>query len=388
MALLAVPPHPSRSRHRTLCSLLALTAGLLGTPSPETAVGQYSNFNVYLRINTESAEKTADLYEGLSGRPAEIAQLRGSQIALATTSLLLQRPLDVAVLERSLEAAKYNQSQGEDFFRMQDARAHVAAIQELVTEIGKRNFGQKVVSTVGQLFPEGTAITTTIPVYFVAFGQQNIDAFVRRVVWHGNVPQFVGEGEGELTIVVNLANAVRYGRTVDERFIGLMSVVAHEVFHAVFGVYKDQSPRWQSYYAGHREYIDQLLDLTQNEGIAYYLSLVQRSRGVLGEDQVRYVQAAFEAFNKNAEALLSPGITPQRAGAIIRLANTSGYWESYGSMTGMIIARQIDRTMGREALIATVANGPADFFSKYADICRQDSNLPTITAGVLRRVGR
>ncbi len=379
---LALRSHSLPSWALLLCMAL-LTGGVGGG-----AAAQYSNFNVVLRVETESADRTVELYQGLSGHPSEIAALRGSQIALATTALLWQRPLDQAALERSLEAAKFNQSQGEDLFRMQDARAHVDAIKELLTEIRRRNFAQKVVSTVSQLFPEGTAVSTTIPIYFVAFGHQNIDAFVRRVVWHDNVPQFVGEGQGELTIVVNLANSVRYGRTVDERFLGLMSVVAHEVFHAVFGVYKDQSPRWQSYYASHHEYIDHLLDLTQNEGIAYYLSLIQRSRGILGEDQVRNVQAAFSDFNKNAEELLSPGISPARAQTILRLANTSGYWQSYGSITGMIIARQIDRTLGREALIATVALGPGDFFAKYADACRQDSNLPPLSGAVLRRVGR
>ena len=87
--------------------------------------------------------------------------------------------------------------------------------------------------------------------------------------------------------MVNLANSVHYGRTVDERFIGLMSVVAHEVFHAAFGAYKDRSPQWQSFYAHHQSYVDRLLDLTQNEGIAYYLSLIQRSGGKLMEPRCK-----------------------------------------------------------------------------------------------------
>jgi hypothetical protein len=372
-----------RSLSRVLATIL-LAAAADDVP----AAAQMSNFNVVLRLNTESAERTVELYKGLFGRPSEIAGLRGSQIALATTALLWQRPLTTAELERSLEAAKFNQSQGADYFRMEYAREHAPEIQELLRELDRRNFGQKVVSTVEQLFPAGTAISTVIPVYFVAFGHANIDAFVRRVVWHGDTPQFVGEGNGELTIVVNLANSVRYGRNVDERFLGLMSVVAHEVFHAAFGVYKDHSPRWREYYASHHAYIDHLMDITQNEGIAYYLSLIQRSRGVLGEDQVQNVQAAFAEFNKRAEELLSPGVSDRRAEEILRLANTSGFWQSYGSITGMIMARQIDRTMGREALVSTVANGPSDFFAKYADACRQDSNLPPISWQVLRLAGR
>ena len=351
------------------------------------AYGQeYANFNVVLDLNYASAERTLELYEGLSGRPQEIAQLRGSQIALATTSLLAQRSLDTPALERSLEAAKFNQSDGDDVFKMKEARANVAAIKELLLEVQRRNFGQKVISTVGQLFPTDTRITTSIPIFFVAFGHQNIDAYVRRVTWKGNTPAFVGEGEGTLTIVVNLAKCVNYGRTVDERFIGMMSVVGHEVFHAAFGVYKDNSARWRYYYATHQSYLDQLLDLTQNEGIAYYLTLVQRSRGKLLSDWVDRVQTSVIEFNKSCAELLLPQTTERRAQEIIRLSNTSGYWESYGAITGMIIARQIDQTLGRTALVETIASGPTDFFGKYAELMRRDGNIPILSDAIIRFV--
>ncbi len=345
-------------------------------------------FNVFLRIDYASAEKTLELYQGLGGRPADIAALRGSQIALSTTALLAQRRLDTPALEQALEAVKFNQGLDDDVFRMRDARAKVSAIIELFEEAQKRNFGQKVVSTVAQVFPAGARVNTVIPVYFVAFGHQNIDAFVRRVIWRGDSPAFTGEGEGELTIVVNLAKCVNYGRTVDERFIGMLSVVAHEVFHAAFGVYKDGSPFWRNYYATHRTPLDQLLDLSHNEGVAYYLTLVQSSRGKLPPDGLERARRAFAEFNRNAAELLAPGTSFRRSEDIIRLSNTSGYWESYGAITGMIIARQIDQTLGRQALMETIANGPADFFGKYADLMKRDGGIPPLSDLVLQTAAR
>ena len=345
-------------------------------------------FNVVLRVNYQSAEQTLELYSGLSGHPADIASLRGSQIALATTALLSQRQLDTPTLERALEAVKFNQNLGDDPFRMKEARASIKEIKELLEESQKRNFGQRVVSTVSQLFPADVRINTVIPVYFVAFGHQNIDAFVRRVAWKGNVPVFTGEGEGELTIVVNLAKSVNYGRTTDERFIGMLSVVAHEVFHAAFGAYKDASPEWRQYYNARRNPVDRLLDLSQNEGIAYYLTLIQRSRGRLPGDGLERAQRNFAEFNRNAAELLSPRTSGQRADDIIRLSNTSGYWESYGAITGMIVARQIDQTLGRQALVETITRGPTDFFGKYADLTRRDPGLPALSpqlVEILRR---
>ena len=349
-----------------------------------TVIAQdHPHFNVLLRLDYSSAEKTVEVYQGLSGHPDEIARLRGSQIALATTALLARRALDLPMLERSLDAAKFNQTLDDDVFRMKEARANVAAIKELLLEVQRRNFGQRVTSTVEQIFPQDARVVTSIPMYFVAFGHENIDAYVRRVVWHGDTPMFVGENEGELTIVVNLAKAVRYGRTTTERLEGLLSVVAHEVFHAAFGVYKEGSPVWREYYADHASYLDRLLDLTQNEGIAYYLSMLQQYHG---RDLPAFSEQApgvFAEFNRNAAELLSSRINNRRASDIIGRANTSGYWQSFGSITGMFIAREIDEQLGRTALVETIAAGPADFFGKYVSLMKRDSNIPSLSAPIL-----
>lgn len=371
-----------RLRPGHLTALLSLLVAF----ALSAAAQDYSQFNVFLDLNYASADQTVELFGGLSGHPDEIARLRGSQIALATTAYLAQRPLNLTDLERSLQAAKFNQSQGDDPFRMSEARANVAAIKELLAGLRQRNFGQKVVSTVEQLFPPNARVTTRIPVYFVAFGHQNIDAYVQRIIWRGDTPTFVGEGQGELTIVVNLDKAVSYGAELDERFIWLMSVVAHEVFHAAFGAYKDTSPVWRMYYSRSRTYLDELLDLSQNEGIAYYLTLIQRTRGRLVMDWPERVRTAFTDFNRNAEELLSPRTPVRRSEDLIRMANTSSYWENYGAITGMIIARQIDNTFGRTALSETIANGPADFFLKYLNVMKQRNDYPQLSPAVIRYI--
>jgi hypothetical protein len=358
---------------------------LAGTGSSLRAQ-DYGQFQMLLELNYVSAERTIELYQGLGGRPGDIAQLKGSQLALATTELLVQRRLTNADLESALESAKFNQGLGEDLFRMKEARDNAAALKELYDELRKRNFGQRVVSTVEQLFPAGVRVSTTLPIYFVVFGHQNIDAFVRRVVWQGNTPTFTGEGSGELTIVVNLASAIRYGRTVDERYLGLLSTVAHEVFHAAFGAYKDKSPEWRAQYARGQTYLDALMDLTQNEGIAYYLSLIQIARGRLPADWQQRVTQVFATYNQCASELVSPGLTPRRGNEILRLANTSGYWESYGAMTGMIMARAIDQYLGRSGLSETIVRGPADFFLKYAELTRRDPALPALSPSILRSI--
>jgi hypothetical protein len=357
---------------------------LLTTAVVSTSAQEHGEFQLVLELNYLSAEKALELYQGLSGNPSEVARLRGSQLAMATTALLAQRRLDLSSLESALGAVKFNQSLGDDVFRLAEARANVGAIKELYDELHRRNFGQRVAGTVEQLFPPGARVRGALPIYFVAFGHQNIDAFVRRVTWEGDRPLFVGEGEGEPTIVVNLAKAVRYGRSVDERFIGLLSTVAHEVFHAAFAAYKDQSPAWHAYYSRHQTPFDVLLDLTHNEGIAYYLSLIQTSHGRLPADWQQRVGSALGTFSRSAQELLSPGVSQRRAEEILRTSNTSGYWESFGSIAGMIIAKQIDQGLGRQALTETIAKGPLDFFWKYVELSRRNPDISPLSPAVVQ----
>ncbi len=339
-------------------------------------------FNVRLNINYESADKCIGLYEGLSGNGRDISSLRGSQIAMATTAHLARRMLTTGQLESSLDDIKFGQVNADDVFRLKDAQQNVGVIKELLTTIRRRNFAQRVVSTVEQLFPAETKLSTTIPLYFVAFGPQSIDAYVRRVTWDGDTPVFVGEDEGELTIIVNLAKAVYYGRTVDERFIETLCVVAHEVFHAAFGVYKNSSPAWSAYFASRGSYLDRLLNLTQDEGIAHFLTFQQRSGGYLPPDWDAKIAASFADFNRNAEELLSPRTSPSRASMIISSSNTSEYWKSYGAITGMFIARTIDQKLGRAALAETIANGPDDFYRKYIALQERDASLPGLFSAI------
>ncbi len=361
----------------TLAALLL--AGRAYAQAPAT-------LDISLVIDYRSAERTIETYQGFGGSPAEVAAMRGSQVALATTALLAGRPLGTDLLERHLQAIRYNQRLDDDPFQMALARGIAGEMKELLTELQRRNFGQRVVSTVEQLFPADARVRSRIPMFFVAFGPQTIDAFVRRVVWDDATPRFVGEGEGELTIVVNLAHAVSYGQSTDERFIGVLSVVAHEVFHAAFGAYKDASPAWRQYYASNTSAFDAMLDLAQNEGIAYYLSLIQRTRGRLSPEWEQRVRASFEQFNRNAEELLSPGLTRRRAQEILQRANTAGYFESYGSMAGMVIARQIDQTFGRQALSSTIALGPLAFFRKYLEVMQRDGSVPPLSPALQRAV--
>src|SRR5262249_10759157 len=99
------------------------------------------------------------------------------------------------------------------------------------------------------------------------------------------------------------------------------------------------------------------------------------------------MRETFATFNRNAAELLSADLTPPRASELIRTANLSGYWESYGAMTGMFIAREIDLRLGRAALIETIAEGPLDLLRKHQHLTDPDNTLPRLAEPVTVEIG-
>jgi hypothetical protein len=145
---------------------------------------------------------------------------------------------------------------------------------------------------------------------------------------------------------------------------------------------------WREYYTKHQSYLDGLLDLTQNEGIAHFLTFEQQYVGVLPNDWQTKIAASFSEFNRSAGELLSMHITPQRANFLISTSNTSKYWESYGAITGMFIARTIDAKLGRRVLAETVANGADDFYQKYISLAERDNSLPALSREIVKHLQR
>lgn len=359
---------------------------LLGLGS--TTVGaQESSFHVQLRLDYLSARQMLAFFDG-SGRAGDVAGLRGSQLALTTGAALARQTIPVEALAQMLDGVRSHRGQAGDILQLAGAYRNRKQISALLDEIQRQDFAGTVAATVEQLFPGGTSITTSIPVYFVGFGSPNIDAYERRVSWNGDTPIAATEPAGEPVIVVNLGQTVVYGRSPQEQLRSTVGVVAHEVFHAVIDAYKERSGAWRSFHAQHRREFDQLLELAHNEGIAYYLTLIQNSRGYLREDWVPKVRQAFIDFNAYGRELISPATPTQRKADLMRMANTSEYWNNYGAITGMIIARSIDQKLGRDALRETIALGPYDFFLKYFELARNNPEFPPPGPDVLHYFGR
>lgn len=337
-----------------------------------------SNFNINLQLDFTSAEQTIALAEGQHINTQTLAELRGNRIAALTAELIAKRSNISSSLREYLDSLKYYQRIKDDVFNLEQVQRNVSDIKELVLEMKKRNFGRQVSATVVQIFPQDINIDITIPVYVVVLGHKNVSAYVRRIYWSGDNPHFTGNQNSELTIIINAASFIYEGDDLQERFLSLLGVVAHELFHVAFETYKENSPNWQEYYQKYQHPFYTLLDLTQNEGIAYYISLDQQSKGHLPRDWNEKTKNSIEMFNKACLELLSDTISLARVREILQDANLGELWENYGSITGMVIARAIDIHLGRKYLIESISKTPIYFFNQYIQIARIYPDYPTL----------
>ncbi len=349
--------------------------GLAFISIPGLVVSQ-DQFNVTLRLDFSSVDALIELSEGRIANIDRVAELKGNQIAAATSALLAREPYSTKNFSRELERFRNGASLSNDIYGLSSSSTYLQQIKELVKESKRRNLDRKVLSTIAPFFPSTARINAFIPVYFVALGNENAAAFVRSVVWKDNMPYFVRDGEGELTIVVNLTRSVQYLGNVEYQFVDMLSTLAHESFHAVFGVYQQSSPAWQAINA-RPEPAWILAELAQNEGMAYLISLQQRSGGQLSPERLVTARQSVIALGAALTELASPDITHRRATELIMNSNLSGSFEkNYGATAGLMMAYMIDAKLGRNALTETLLYGSGDFFVKYQQLAEQNGDLP------------
>ncbi len=332
------------------------------------------NFDFSLGVDYASAELTMDFFERRISNPQQVAKLRGNQLAIATSILLARTEKSDDDFYRQIELARDLPRFESDVYGFSPGKNRIPELRKLVQEMRRRQIDRRIVATVSSFFPQRAKIATRFPVYFVIIGNERATAFVRNVVWNYDVPTFVGEGRGEPVIVVNLARVVERSSDLQTQFIDVLSVTAHECFHAALSVLQQSLPESTR----PRNAAEQLMDLVQNEGFAYYLSMETQMGGQTpSASWFSVTNMAIEKLNKALLELYSPQLTRERARQLIMDANLSGsFEENYGSASGLRMAYEIEKKFGRHALTETLLGGARAFLSAYQQACARDGSLP------------
>jgi hypothetical protein len=350
-------------------------------PLPLRSQGN-SNFDFSLGVDYAAAEHMIDYFDHRTGNTKYVAELRGNRLAAATSIMLARTEKSDDDFRQQLELARNNSRFESDVYGFSPAKNHIEELRKLLLEIKHRQLDRRIVATVASFFPEQAKISTRFSVYFVVIGNERASAFVRHVIWNYDTPTFVGEEQGEPIIVVNLARIIEGPNNVEAQFIEVLSTTAHECFHAVFSVLQRSLP--DSTKA--KTLADQLLDVVQNEGVAYYLSLETHIGNRTPSRQWFDITAqAVKALNNVLVEMSSPNLTRSRAKELMMNANLSGSFEgNYGATAGMRMAYEIDLRLGRPALTATLLTGSRSYIATYMQACLRDGSLPTIDKQVLR----
>jgi hypothetical protein len=370
----------------TAINTIAAIILFLGLTTEVSCAQTHPNFEFSLGVDYSAAEQTLDFFDRRIGNADRIAKLRGNQLAAATSVMLARTTKSDDDFRDQLELARNITRFESDVYGFFPAKNHIPELRKLLNNIKQRQLDRRIVATIASFFPEQAKISTRFSVYFVVIGNERASAFVRRVVWNFDTPTFVNDEEGEPVIVVNLARLIEGPPNEQAQFIEVLSTTAHECFHAAFSVLQKSLPDS----IRPRNIADQLLELVQNEGVAYYLSL-QTHLG--GETPVRKwfdeTSKAVDMLNRVLGELLSPKLTRARAQELIMDANLSGSFEgNYGATSGLRMAYEIDAHLGRPALTATLMNGGRSFVLTYQQACLRDGSLPQLDKRVLQFVGQ
>ena len=325
------------------------------------------NFNFSLGVDYNAAEQTLDYFDHRVGDTKYIAELRGNQLAAATSIMLARTEKSSDDFRQQLELARNNTRFESDIYGFSPAKNHIPEIRKLLIEIKHRQLDRRIVATIASFFPDQAKISTRFSVYFVVIGNERASAFVRHVVWNYDVPAFVGEEQGEPIIVVNLARIVEGPTNVEAQFIEVLSTTAHECFHAVFSVLKKSLPDSLK----SKNIAEQLLDVVQNEGVAYYISMQTHiGSGTPSRRWFDITAQSVGALNSVLLEMSSPNLTRARAQELIMNSNLSGSIEgNYGATAGMRMAYEIDTHLGRPGTNIYLIDGELlVYFNVYASL--------------------
>ena len=328
-----------------------------------------TNFDVSFIVDYSAAEQLVDYFDWHSSNPEAVAALPGNRLAAATSILLARTNRPDGDFLQSLKNFRNGSQYDNDIYGLMPVKKHIGELRKLLAEAKKHRLDSRVVATLSAYFPADTKISAVFHVYVVAMGNEKTEAFVRRVAWHGSEPVFVGENEGEPVIIVNLLRVLETEPVVQVQYLELLATLAHECFHATYSVLKQSLPDSTKPHTP-SEY---LLDIVQNEGIAYYLSMeVHRVGRPLSQSWFTETSQSLDNLNKALNELNSSKPSAARTQELLMNANLSGtFMGNYGATAGMRMAYEIDTKLGRQALTETLLHGFASFVETYQKACRR-----------------
>jgi hypothetical protein len=210
-------------------------------------------------------------------------------------------------------------------------------------------------------------------IFVVANGHPIGDAYVRRVVFRGEIPTLARAGEP--VIVLNaLAIAAGYRGTPADQARSALGVVQHELFHALYARSGLVRPA--------KTVAARLLQLVLNEGVAHFADRRRRLQ-IEGfpADRANTALTSLAAALVRAEKLKVGSIEARQ---LLGRAGEGRYWGKHGAISGMLLAHGVHRALGAPAIREALRCGPGRLVALYQRARRLEKELPALPQEISR----
>lgn len=265
-----------------------------------------------------------------------------------------------------------------DIYLLQDAYLQKDKTIEILKYIKENDFITQAINEIIPYFPLSSILDIKCNTYFVLTGWEWGDAYVRNIKKIKGKCKIVENDDEETqpAIIVNLTLVAKlYGDTPKKQYeLITTDTIPHELFHFVLEKYK------KKYYLDNKKdksYIEHLVDLIQNEGIAHYINF----KNELQNNYHKYKKYESDAFNQlkvAMEKLNKPSLNEEEKQKILMAANVGKYWSKYGAISGMFITYHIEKNCGIGAIQESIKLGTDYFIKIYKDIQLKNSELPEL----------
>jgi hypothetical protein len=170
----------------------------------------------------------------------------------------------------------------------------------------------------------------------------------------------------------------------NEVMVSLMRAVVAQAWRALFETTFKKPPRWPDEKTPD---FDALLSRTVSDGPAT-LFLFPDEFSPIGSLLEEPIARSFLRWNRVVEVITDPKRKESDKRNAIGDPTKGDFWRRYGSIVGAAMTDTLLRRVGREKLIAALAEGPRAVANLYVAECAKDKKLPQLEAAAKKALER
>jgi hypothetical protein len=172
--------------------------------------------------------------------------------------------------------------------------------------------------------------------------------------------------DGELRLFINLS-------AIKPDF--LPSLLRHELWHIAF---RNKYPTFAKSHETSTNPMRRLAYIILNEGVGHYYSFQRRVEPTIDyDDWLERTDKVFSALSENTKRLGTLTQVDDQQELLFSSHSDVPFWEKWGALPGAIITYRMKKTLGSDAMLQIITDGPCSFLTRYqVEAAKQPSWQP------------